>query len=293
MATKKLRSIKGRRMRLTALDECGAPDYSNPCGSIVTSGFISVSWSDEVESGEEYTQKNAWGDFCIAEKDGDRVKWTNITINMCEIDPDILVMVGGATPNENVGGDVIGAFFGQEPNPLAFAIEVWTKKSGTDACAPGGGAPEWGYFAGFNVRNGMLDGDISIENSPLALTLKGEAYGASELWASGPYADYPFENGTGVPPGSLRYIGTTTVQPPDETDGCVPIMRATTATAGTPGTWGPTNSFPPKSMADLTNGPSIAAAPTTAWTVGQYVELGDASKVYWDGSAWVSGEAPA
>jgi hypothetical protein len=71
MATKTLRSVKGRRMRLTALDECGAPDLGNPCGSIVTSGFISVTWSDEVETGEEFTQKNAWGDFCIAEKDAD------------------------------------------------------------------------------------------------------------------------------------------------------------------------------------------------------------------------------
>src|SRR5262245_1217217 len=104
MATKTLRSIKGRRMRLTALDECGAPDLSNSCGSIVTCGFVSVTWTDEVESGEEFTQKNAWGDFCIAEKDADRVKWVNVTISMCEIDPEVLVMLGGAVPNYSDSG---------------------------------------------------------------------------------------------------------------------------------------------------------------------------------------------
>lgn len=292
MATKKLRSVKGRRVRFTALDECGAPDTGNACGSIVTSGFISVTWSDEVETGEEFTQKNAWGDFCIAEKDADRVKWTNVTISLCEIDPEILVMLGGAVPNMNAQGDVVGAFFTRDPNPLAWAIEVWTKKAGTDACAPGGGAPEWGYFAGFNVRNGMLDGDLTIENAPLALNLKGEMYGASEAWGVGPYGDNPLENVLGAPAGALRYVGITTVQPPDDTDGCIAILPATGATAGIPGTWTPANAAPPHNLADLTDGdPVITASPATAWTAGQYVNLGDNSKAHWSGTAWVVGPA--
>ena len=271
MATKKLRSIKGRRMRLTALDECGAPDYNSPCGVIVTSGFISVTWSDEVETGDEYTQKNAWGDFCIAEKDGDRVKWTNVTISMCEIDPEILVMLGGAVPNLNEDGAMVGAFFTSQPNPLSYAVEVWTKKAGTDACGSAGGDVEWGYFAGYNVRNGMLDGDLTIESAPLALNLKGELYGANAAWGVGPYPDNPTENATGVPAGSLRYIGVTTVQPPDDTDGCVAITPATGATAGQPGTWTPANSAAPMTLTDLNSAdPEIVASPATAldgWSV--------------------------
>ena len=225
MASKKLRSIKGRRMRLTALDECGVPDLTADCGYIVTSGFISVTWSDEVETGDEYTQKNAWGDFCIAEKDADRVKWTNVTISLCEIDPEILVMLGGAIPNENATGDLLGAFFTRDPNPLSYALEVWTKKAGTDACS-GAGTQEWGYFAGYNIRNGMLDGDLTIESAPLALGMKGELYGASDAWGIGPYPDNPLENVAGVPEGALRYVGITTVQPPDDTDGCQQLPPA-------------------------------------------------------------------
>jgi hypothetical protein len=292
MPTRKLRSVKGRRVRFTALDECGAPDLSNPCGSIVTSGFISVTWADEVETGEEYTQKNAWGDFCIGEKDADRVKWTNVTISLCEIDPEILVMLGGAVPNFNADGDIVGAFFTREPNPLSFAIEVWTKKAGTDACAAGGGAPEWGYFAGFNVRNGMLDGDLTIENAPLALNLKGELYGANDAWGVGPYADNPLENVSGVPAGALRYIGVTTTQPPEETDGCVAIIPATGATAGVPGSWTPANAAPPQTLEDLQAG-SVLASPATLWTVGQHVILGDLTHAHWTGTAWAAGNAPA
>jgi hypothetical protein len=289
MATKKLRSIKGRRMRLTALDECGAPDTAAECGVIVTDGFISVTWSDEVEEGEEYTQKNAWGDFCIAEKDGDRVKWVNVAIQMCEIDPQVLTMVGGANP-VIVGDDTIGATFGREPNPQAFGIEVWTKKAGTDACAEGGGAVEWGYFVAPFVRNGMLDGDITIENGPLTLGLKGEAVGANAAWGVGPHGDNPMKSPTGFPEGDLRGIIVTDVQPPEITDGCIPIggALATTATAGTPGTF---NGTAPADLGELQSS-GITASPATAWTTGQSVVLGDATNAHWDGDSWASGLAP-
>jgi hypothetical protein len=292
MGTKKLRSVKGRRIRLTALDECGAPDLGNPCGSIVTSGFISVTWADEVETGEEYTQKNAWGDFCIAEKDADRVKWTNVTLSLCEVDPQILVMLGGAIPNENLSGDMIGAFFTRDPNPLAFAIEVWTKKAGSDACGTAG-LPEWGYFAGFNVRNGMLDGDLTIENAPLTVSIKGELFTANAAWGTGPYGDNPLENPAGVPEGALRYIGITTVQPPEDTDGCQPILLATGATAGTPGQWTPAQSAVPYSLSSLQAVlPPIVASPTSAWATGESVTLGDGSSTHWTGTAWAAGVAP-
>jgi hypothetical protein len=292
MPTKKLRSVKGRRLRLTALDECGAPDYGNPCGVIVTSGFISVTWSDEVETGDEYTQKNAWGDFCIAEKDADRVKWVNVTLSLCEVDPEILVMLGGAIPNHATDGTMTGAFFTREPNPLSYAIEVWTKKAGTDACSSTGD-PEWGYFAGYNVRNGMLDGDLTIESAPLALGMKGELYGASADWGIGPYTDNPLENVTGVPEGALRYVGITTVQPPDDTDGCQPITgTATGATAGIPGTWTPSGTVPPANLTALQGAtPPITASPNTAWTTGQYVALGDNAHAHWSSTAWVTGDA--
>lgn len=220
MATKKLRSIKGRRMRLTLLDECGIPDTVSTCASIVTEGFITVTWSLEVETGEEYTQKNAWGDFCISEKDGDRIKWVNIGISMCEVDPGVLTMVGGGNP-VNDGADLIGATFGQEPNPINFAVEVWTKKAGSDACV--GGTPEWGYWVSPNIRNGMLDGDVTVENAPLALGFKGEGVQAAAEWGVGPYGDNPLKAVAGFPAGDLFGIVVTDVQPPAVTDGCVAL----------------------------------------------------------------------
>jgi hypothetical protein len=293
MATRKIKSVKGRVMRLTRLDECGNP-YAGECATIVTDGFISVTLSDEVEAGEEYTQKNAWGDFCIAEKDADRRKWVNVAIQMCEVDPEVLDLVGGATPVEDGQGNIIGATFGRDPNPNSFAIEVWTKKAGSSACDPGSGAAEWGYFAVPNVTNGSIDGDVTIENGPLTMGLKGEGQGAAEGWGDGPYDPPALPAGATFPPDDLYGIFITTTAPPDVTDGCQPLAAApaaTGATAGSPGTWTPSGSTAPANAAAAT---SVTASPASAWTTGQYVQGSDAGvagEMYWSGSAWTSGRA--
>jgi hypothetical protein len=35
----------------------------------------------------------------------------------------------------------------------------------------------------------------------------------------------------------------------------------------------------------------VVASPTSAWTTGQYVVIGDGSHVHWTGTAWVGGPA--
>jgi len=38
---------------------------------------------------------------------------------------------------------------------------------------------------------------------------------------------------------------------------------------------------------------SCTASPTTTWTAGQYVVLGDSTQAHWNGTAWQVGQAPA
>jgi hypothetical protein len=63
---------------------------------------------------------------------------------------------------------------------------------------------------------------------------------------------------------------------------------ATGATAGTPGSFTPADSTVPANLAAMAG---VIATPSSAWTTGQNVVLGDASTAHWDGSAWVSGAA--
>ena len=63
---------------------------------------------------------------------------------------------------------------------------------------------------------------------------------------------------------------------------------STGATAGIPGAFTPAGSDTPNALALMTG---VTASPATAWTVGQYVKLGDGSFAHWSGSAWVVGAA--
>jgi len=289
-----MKSIKGRVMRLTALDECGAPLYDSALGMIVTSGFISVSWEHEVEDGTEHTSQNAWGDFCINELDAPRTKWLNLGMDMCEVDPETLVMLSGAVGNYDTDG-MIGAFFDEQTNVNAFAVEVWTRATG-QACSDAG-APLWGYFAAVYVRNGSISGGGSIENGPMNLELSGNGFGAAadsttpanSAWGTGPHGDAPTVNPW--PVGAFRYIGITDVQPPAVTAGARAIVLATGATevVGLEGTYTPVNAGPPMVLADLD---AVTASPLTAWTTDSFVTLGDGSLAHWDSAAWAAGVAP-
>jgi hypothetical protein len=68
--------------------------------------------------------------------------------------------------------------------------------------------------------------------------------------------------------------------------------RATGATAGTPGSFTPGGSETPRTIAQL-RAWGVVASPTSTWTVGQRVVLGDGSTAHWHTSnGWVAGNAP-
>ncbi|AOQ27066.1 hypothetical protein SEA_BRATAYLOR_16 [Streptomyces phage Brataylor] len=69
------------------------------------------------------------------------------------------------------------------------------------------------------------------------------------------------------------------------------VIAASGATAGAPGSWLPSGAVAPANLAAL-QGSSVTPSPdATAWTTGQYVDLGDGSDAYWDGDSWASGQA--
>lgn len=75
-----------------------------------------------------------------------------------------------------------------------------------------------------------------------------------------------------------------------------PPIAVTGVTAGTPGAFQPSGAAVPADLAALKADPVVGDAGTakpaaTPWTTGQYVDLGDASKASWDGTAWIAGIA--
>jgi hypothetical protein len=71
-----------------------------------------------------------------------------------------------------------------------------------------------------------------------------------------------------------------------------PVIPATGATAGIPGSFTPPGSTPPANVAGMAG---IVASPTTPWTTGQFVQTGTAGaagRTSWSGTDWVGGVAP-
>ena len=177
-----------------------------------------------------------------------------------------------------------------------------TKRSGDtiEGSLQGNLDTDFGYGDGFAAYTWAHAGETAdFEFTPsnaVGTTAKGQLkivpleFGADDY---GDYLDSDIEFGlVNFDPAVALTFGEDTGSP--TVDGTVPIQDVT---AGEPGAYVPPTATPPTNLtalkANAIIGDSGTNAPGAAWTEGQYIVLGDASDAYWDGSAWVAGEAPA
>lgn len=230
MPSEQWSSVRGTRMRLTRLDECCAPlATATTCAFLVSKGFVSVAYSPEISGAEEIELKNANGDICVSDPGCDVLKWVNLTLSLCNVDPDILSFVTGSPLVLNSAGNSVGNRIqtGQACQ-VNFGLEVWTDIPGQDCAA---GAKQYGYFLAPCIGGGIL-GDWTIENDALNLELNAKARSGAG-WGSGPWdVDETAVSPAPTAPGPLLTpIGVTdvmdlhltTIAPPDVTDGCQPM----------------------------------------------------------------------
>jgi hypothetical protein len=289
--------IRGRVLRATKVDSCGAP-VLGATSKVVSKGFISVQFTANTEEGEAISVTNANGDICVQDTPAPRFVNYALEIAFCGVDPNLinlmtgnpLVYDGSVTP-EAVGFRVNS---GLDLDAQGFALELW---SSVPAAACVDGQASYGYFLSPFVKGGII-GDFTIENAAVNFTLTGATTRDGSGWGVGPYdvvddAGTPSPLLTAIDDKDHLHVQITTIAPPVDECGATEVgVEATGATAGIPATLTPSNSYPPADFAALLADP-LTATPGTAWTTGQYVELGDGSHAHWDGSApWVAGDAP-
>lgn len=164
--------IKACRVRLVRLDECGVPVVGNK-SVISASGFVSVSASADIETGEEFLQKNACGELCINEKDCDVLKRYNLTIQWCLFDPDAVEIVTGQRLLLDAAGDAKGIAVGEALQcDGGYSLEMWQKVAGQAACDPGNTTPNWMWWAWPYVTGGQM-GDLTFENGAFLFETTG------------------------------------------------------------------------------------------------------------------------
>jgi hypothetical protein len=298
MADKCFPLIRGRALRATRLDGCGNP-LPGPRSVVVTKGFISVALTPNTEEGTPISVENANGEICVSDTPAPRLTGYGVALTLCGVDPALVNLLTGQpiVYNDAAVPEAVGfrVNTGINLDDSGFALEVWTGTPST-ACEPGQ-TSAFGYLLLPFLKGGVL-GDLTVENGPVNFSITGAQTKDGSNWGVGPWNVVRDSAGDAVP--LLKPIDTkdhlnlevTSVPPPVDQCGGQPLgTLATGASAGSPGTLTPANSYAPDTFEDLETDP-LTASPSTAWGTGQYIVLGDGSKAYWDGTAWEEGEAP-
>src|SRR6185369_1006495 len=124
------------KVRVTQLNSCG--QAVTGCSTVVSDGIISVALTKEYEARQEFFVKNGNGDFCVKETNPPILKWINLVLTFCNVDPE-LINIMSAEPtylNDAVSPSAIG--YNTQEGTAAnanFALEGWTRI--TNSSVPG------------------------------------------------------------------------------------------------------------------------------------------------------------
>jgi len=186
MATKCASLTRGKMIRITKLDTCGNV-VTGAASTLVAKAFISATITPNYLDPEEITQADANGDLCIDDRSPVALRWVDIELNVCTMDPDMINLITGdpivlddATPTPNKVGFRLDTALDGSAN---FGLEIWSGVSGS-ACAVGGFTP-YGYWLFPWVKDAQWN-EWTIENGTLTFTWTLRAVIGSG-WGVGPY----------------------------------------------------------------------------------------------------------
>lgn len=293
---KRFSLLRGRVMRVTALDGCGAIE-DGQFVTVVSKGVIQVQLTAQTQDGTAISQTNMAGEVCISDTPPTRFTGYQAQIDFCEVDPaTYTILTGQEAIRSPQTGDLVGFTIDSSINPAdsGFALELWSNVPGV-ACDPDNpdAAGNFGYILLPFFQGGII-GDFTIQNDAITFTVQGANTKTGSGWGVGPYDVVEDVTGDAAP--LSKAIGTsqhlwlqyTTIAPPAVTAGAVSHGVTPTTAAATTGLFGPTGAWTPETFKDLVF-LAPTATPNTAWTTGQHVTLKDGTTAHWSGTAWVVG----
>lgn len=270
MVTRCATLVRGRMMRVTRLDNCGRVVYGDD--SVVTSkGFVSVSYTANVDDGEEINVPNAAGERCVYEPAVPSLLGYTVEVAFCNVDPDLFAMMTGQRVLTDAFGDVVGFTMDTavSASDTAFALEVWAGSPSTGGCAEGAQG-SFGYVLLPFLQGGIV-GDFTIENAEVTFTVSNAATKDGNAWGVGPYnvvlgADSePAPLADPLTPTEAFAFLLTGVAPPEAECGARPLLDPADA-----------------ALTDVTATPtllSVEFAPVPVGTDPWWIDFGDGT---WD-----------
>lgn len=219
--------VRGKTIRATQVDECGLPvTVGGWPKNVVSTGFVSIQYSPEVDDGEEINQPNANGDECVLVVPCPKIKWINVTAVFCKVDPMLYTMLTGWPVVLDEDGNATG-FRGQKriTCETGTALESWTGVKAARRCDPASPLVKYGYFL-VPFLTAAYVSDFTIENGVANFTIIGKGL-ENDGWDVGPYdilrgeaGLLPLADPMGVD--DLYHFEVTTLAPPNEICGLYP-----------------------------------------------------------------------
>lgn len=212
-------------IRVTLLDTCGLPEVGS-CTQVTTDGIITIAETREQNDRQDFFTLNADGQACVTDTSPPILKWLNLTLTFCRVDPELMNMITGEPLVLDGDGEAVGYRTREgSVDTVNFAFEAWTRISGTDACGADG-LPRYGYVLYPWVVEGVL-GDQTLENGLANFVVTARSRNQSQ-WGTGPYDVVRDSGGTPSPlltpiaDNDHRHLQLTTVAPPTPSCGCGP-----------------------------------------------------------------------
>jgi len=175
--------------------------------------MTTVAMTVEQEDRQDYFTLNADAQPCITDTAPPVLKWINLEIDFCSVDPQMITLLTGdplvlddtATPiavgwRTNVGSAAT----------VNFGFEGWTRIGGAGGASCATNAVRYGYALMPWCIEGMM-GDVTFENGAATFTVTARTE-AGGPWGVGPY-NVLLSNAAstlGVPLPLLTAIGSTT-----------------------------------------------------------------------------------
>lgn len=187
-------SVRGYAMRVSALSVSGTP-LTGTSGSVWVSGrFLNVTFSPENESGEDIANKAADGSLCQILKTPDILKYYNVSVEICDPEPELTQLMSGGTTFTNPGSSAVTGWAALQAGQLTTSgigygvgIEVWSGAYVNGK--PASVNPYWEHVWPLTILT--LDGERAIENGFIATVFKGFSFGNPNFAPGGGTPTFP------------------------------------------------------------------------------------------------------
>jgi len=176
--------VRAPAARVTRLGPCGEL-LLEECAYAVTESFVDITLTKVLQDRQDALQLNANGDICVDKPKPPILRWYEVVITFCGVDPELfnivsaepLILDDSATP-EAVGWCTLP----DSASASNFALEFWT---GTEDEGCEDDEVTYGYGILPRITQGMI-GDITIANGVINFTVTAITRPGNQ-WGVGPY----------------------------------------------------------------------------------------------------------